>query len=78
MSENKSYLTNKQWIFLIIIISIIFVNWYFNNIIINTFYFISSIPRLIAIAIAVLFIMFPRFMNNTEFLDLIPTKKHSL
>ena len=74
MTEKKSYLTNKQWIFLFIIILIITVNWYFNNIIINTFYFVSSIPRLIAITVAVLFIMFPRFMNNADFIDLIPSK----
>ena len=68
-------MTPKQWRFFFLILLIIFINWYFNNIILNIFSFVSSIPKLIAITVMILFVMFPRFMNEGNFIQLIPDKK---
>lgn len=62
----------KHWLIIAIILAIFALNFYCNNIIINTFYYFSSLPRLIAITIGVLFLVFPRFMEDIDFKQFVP------
>jgi hypothetical protein len=60
-------MTYKHWLFVGIILGIVALNYYYNNIVIVTMDYLSSLPKLIAIIITILFIIFPRFMEEADF-----------
>lgn len=65
-------MTYKHWLIIAIILALFAINIYCNNIIINTLSYLSYLPKIIAITIAGLFLLFPRFMNDVDFHQFIP------
>lgn len=66
-------MTYKHWLVIAIILGLFALNIYCDNIIINTLNYLSSLPKLIAITIGVLFLLFPRFMEEVDPKQFIPT-----
>lgn len=69
-------MTYKHWLIIAIILVLFFINIYCNNIIINTLSYLRYFPKIIAITITALFLLFPRFMNDVDFQQFIPTNSN--
>lgn len=65
-------MTYKHWLVIAIILGLFALNVYCNNVVIETFNYLSALPRLIAITIGVLFLLFPRFMEDLDFKKFVP------
>lgn len=67
-------MTYKHWLVIAIILGLFVLNIYCNNVVIEIFNYLSALPKLIAITIGVLFLLFPRFMEDIDFNKFIPNK----
>ena len=65
-------MTYKHWLVVAIILGLFALNIYCNNVVIETFNYLSALPKLIAITIGVLFLLFPRFMEDLDFKKFVP------
>jgi hypothetical protein len=70
-------MTYKHWLVVAIILGLFALNVYCNNVVIEIFNHLSSLPRLIAITISVLFLVFPRFMEDIDFKKFMPNTTSS-
>lgn len=58
-----------------IVLALSVLNYYCNGIVINSIWYLSSLPKIIAFTIAILFVMFPRFMENIDLEQYVPPKQ---
>lgn len=67
-------MTYKHLLVIAIILGLFALNIYCNNVVIETFNYLSALPRLIAITIGLLFLIFPRLMEDFDFKKIVPEK----